>query len=294
MTLPLTLQPDCPQESVAANESPSTQILGVMYITLTGLIDSMVPTSRPWALLVKLLSYIVKLAPILWWALPAGPVGHLPTSSQEPPMGWIPDSPPPVLRELEDHIHGSFPMLQEALAELTHAKGASEWAVTAYKDAQLVCLDLVSLSGVYCINSIGLVWDVLATLSFKNIPEMGRAHAAACFCFPVEHILSYLLENFWRVVGELAVADATAAKKTKILLADFGLAWSANKTGVPPAMELMFAKTKHKKKISAVFNKVCKFTKAFAGQRLHLVVYLGYSFYFRMSASVENLDRVLL
>ncbi|KAJ9089304.1 hypothetical protein DSO57_1014258 [Entomophthora muscae] len=92
MTLPLTLRPNHPQESVDANESTSTQIFGVMYITLTGLIDSMVPVSRPWALLGKLLSYIVKLAPILWWALPAGPAGRLPTSSQEPPIGWIPDN----------------------------------------------------------------------------------------------------------------------------------------------------------------------------------------------------------
>ncbi|KAJ9079110.1 hypothetical protein DSO57_1038875 [Entomophthora muscae] len=92
MTPPLTLQPNRPQESVATNESTSTQIFGVMYITLTGLIDSMVPVSRPWAVLGKLLSYIVKLAPILWWALPAGPAGRLPASSQEPPTGWIPDS----------------------------------------------------------------------------------------------------------------------------------------------------------------------------------------------------------
>ncbi|KAJ9070634.1 hypothetical protein DSO57_1005728 [Entomophthora muscae] len=92
MTLPLTLWPDCPQESVAANESASTQIFGVMYITLTSLIDSMVPASRPWALLGKLLSYIVKLVPILWWALPAGPAGRPPASSQEPPTGWIPDT----------------------------------------------------------------------------------------------------------------------------------------------------------------------------------------------------------
>ncbi|KAJ9058781.1 hypothetical protein DSO57_1008590 [Entomophthora muscae] len=41
-------------------------------------------------------------------------------------------------------------------------------------------------------------------------------------------------------------------------------------------MELTFAKTKHEKKISAVFNKLCKFTEAFAGHRLHLVVYLGF------------------
>ena len=201
---------------------------------------------------------------------------------------------PHVLRELEDRIHGSFPMSQEALAELTHAEGASEWAVNAYKDAQLVRLDPVVLSGVYCVNSIELVWDVLATLPFKNIPEMGRSHAAACFCFPVEHTLSYLLENFGRAVGKLAVADATAVKKTKILLADFGLAWSADETGLPLAMDLTFAKTKHEKKISAVYNKLCEFTEAFAGQRLHLVVYLGYLFFFGMSASVEDLDGVLL
>ncbi|KAJ9090037.1 hypothetical protein DSO57_1006737 [Entomophthora muscae] len=72
MTLPLTPWPNCPQESVATNESTSTQIFGVMYITLTGLIDSM-------------------LALILWWALPAGPAGRPPVSSQETPTGWIPD-----------------------------------------------------------------------------------------------------------------------------------------------------------------------------------------------------------
>ncbi|KAJ9053198.1 hypothetical protein DSO57_1026595 [Entomophthora muscae] len=38
MTPSVTLWPNCPQESVAANESTSTQIFGVMYITLTSLI----------------------------------------------------------------------------------------------------------------------------------------------------------------------------------------------------------------------------------------------------------------
>ncbi|KAJ9069614.1 hypothetical protein DSO57_1016616 [Entomophthora muscae] len=127
-------------------------------------------------------------------------------------------------------------MLQEALAGLTHGKGASEWAVTAYKDAQLVCLDPVFLSGVYCVNFIELVWDVLETLLFKNVPEMGWAHAAACLCFPVEHTISYLLENFGRAMSKLAISDTTAVKKTKILLADFGLVWSADKTGVLQAI----------------------------------------------------------
>ncbi|KAJ9062408.1 hypothetical protein DSO57_1011085 [Entomophthora muscae] len=70
---------------------------------------------------------------------------------------------------------------------MTHAKGASKWAVKAYKDAQLIHLDLVSLSGVYSVNSIELVWDVLEMLPFKNILKMGQAHAAACFSFPMEH-----------------------------------------------------------------------------------------------------------
>ncbi|KAJ9076714.1 hypothetical protein DSO57_1023559, partial [Entomophthora muscae] len=60
-------------------------------------------------------------------------------------------SVPPVVQELEDRIHGSFPMSREALAELTHAEGASELAVTAYKDVQLVHLDPVSLNGVYTV-----------------------------------------------------------------------------------------------------------------------------------------------
>ncbi|KAJ9048040.1 hypothetical protein DSO57_1038994 [Entomophthora muscae] len=75
MTPPLTLRPNRPQESVATDESIFIQIFGVMYIILRVLIDSMVP-----------------LAPILWWALPTGPAGRLPASSQEPPTGWIPDT----------------------------------------------------------------------------------------------------------------------------------------------------------------------------------------------------------
>ncbi|KAJ9076098.1 hypothetical protein DSO57_1029452 [Entomophthora muscae] len=86
MTLPHTPRPNHPQESVATDQSTSTQVFGVMYITFTGLIDSIVPTSGPWAVLGKSLSYIVKLAPFLWWALPDGPAGCPPASSQEPPQ----------------------------------------------------------------------------------------------------------------------------------------------------------------------------------------------------------------
>ncbi|KAJ9084652.1 hypothetical protein DSO57_1022139 [Entomophthora muscae] len=78
---------------------------------------------------------------------------------------------------------------------------------------------------------------------------MDRAHTAACFCLPLEHTPSYLLENFEGAVSKLAVTNVTAVKKTKILLADFGLTWSGEKTWLPLAVELTFAKTKQKIKL---------------------------------------------
>ncbi|KAJ9078842.1 hypothetical protein DSO57_1002471 [Entomophthora muscae] len=54
----------------------------------------MVPNSRPWSLLGQSISYIIKLAPILWWALPsslAAPHPELPNASI---YDWIPDTTP--------------------------------------------------------------------------------------------------------------------------------------------------------------------------------------------------------
>ncbi|KAJ9076971.1 hypothetical protein DSO57_1021158 [Entomophthora muscae] len=51
MTLPITPQPNCPMEPPTATETTSTQLFGVLYITLIGMVDSMVPNSGPWSLL---------------------------------------------------------------------------------------------------------------------------------------------------------------------------------------------------------------------------------------------------
>ncbi|KAJ9070188.1 hypothetical protein DSO57_1011108 [Entomophthora muscae] len=81
MTPPLTSRPDRPLEPTAVAKTTSTQLFGVLYITLTGLVDFVDPNSGPWSLLGRSLSYIIKLAPILWWALPAGSTAPHP----EPP-----------------------------------------------------------------------------------------------------------------------------------------------------------------------------------------------------------------
>ncbi|KAJ9078327.1 hypothetical protein DSO57_1007624 [Entomophthora muscae] len=91
MTPPLTPQPDRLLEPTAAAKTTSTQLFGVLYITLTGLVDSVVPNSGPWSLLGRSVSYIIKLAPILWWALPAGLAAPHPKPYNASTYDWLPD-----------------------------------------------------------------------------------------------------------------------------------------------------------------------------------------------------------
>ncbi|KAJ9080669.1 hypothetical protein DSO57_1022465 [Entomophthora muscae] len=92
MTPPLTPQPDHLLEPTAAAETTSTQLFGVLYITLTGLVDSVVPNSGPWFLLGRSVSYIIKLAPILWWALPTGSAAPHPKLPNASTYNWLPDT----------------------------------------------------------------------------------------------------------------------------------------------------------------------------------------------------------
>ncbi|KAJ9089640.1 hypothetical protein DSO57_1010799 [Entomophthora muscae] len=93
MTPPLTLQPDRPIETPTAAETTSTQLFGVLYITLTEMVDFMVPNSGLWSLLGQSISYIIKLAPILWWALPAGLAPSHPKPPNASTYAWLPDKP---------------------------------------------------------------------------------------------------------------------------------------------------------------------------------------------------------
>ncbi|KAJ9082361.1 hypothetical protein DSO57_1005226 [Entomophthora muscae] len=91
MTPPLTLRPDCPMETPTAAETTPSQLFGVLYITLTGMVDTMVPNSGPWSFLGKSVSYIIKLAPILWWALPSGLAVFQPEPTKASTYAWLPN-----------------------------------------------------------------------------------------------------------------------------------------------------------------------------------------------------------
>ncbi|KAJ9078392.1 hypothetical protein DSO57_1007108 [Entomophthora muscae] len=72
MTPPPTLQPNHPQEFAAANNTTSTHMFGVLYITLSGLVDSMVTNTGLLSFPGQSLYFVINLTPILWQALPSG------------------------------------------------------------------------------------------------------------------------------------------------------------------------------------------------------------------------------
>ncbi|KAJ9053083.1 hypothetical protein DSO57_1027691 [Entomophthora muscae] len=78
-------------EPATTTDAMSNQMFGVLYITLTGLVDSVVSNSSPWALLGGSLSYVIKLAPILLWESPAVLAVFHPKTPNASTYAWLPD-----------------------------------------------------------------------------------------------------------------------------------------------------------------------------------------------------------
>ncbi|KAJ9062227.1 hypothetical protein DSO57_1012896 [Entomophthora muscae] len=92
----------------------TNKLFGIVYITLTGVIDTIVPAAGPWLWLGKSMSYLIKLAPILWWALPTQPATRqFPDASKPASQGWFPDTG----SKLEKYLF-SFLILRNSLSPL--------------------------------------------------------------------------------------------------------------------------------------------------------------------------------
>ncbi|KAJ9070844.1 hypothetical protein DSO57_1003307 [Entomophthora muscae] len=64
----------------------TSKLFGIVYITLTGMIDTIIPAAGPWSWVGKSASYLLNLAPFLWWALPAkNPAQFTPENDTWPP-----------------------------------------------------------------------------------------------------------------------------------------------------------------------------------------------------------------
>ncbi|KAJ9077423.1 hypothetical protein DSO57_1016877 [Entomophthora muscae] len=69
MEPPVTPKP-MPASSPGLPTDYTGKLFGIVYITLTGVIDTIIPAAGLWSWVGKSFSYLFKLAPLLWWALP--------------------------------------------------------------------------------------------------------------------------------------------------------------------------------------------------------------------------------
>ncbi|KAJ9077771.1 hypothetical protein DSO57_1013419 [Entomophthora muscae] len=90
MELPPTPKPTISTPPTSDATGQSSQFLGVLCLALTGLIDSALPGAGPWAVAGKALSYLVKLGPIIWWAMPV-PALTPPSPAGAPGYSWYPE-----------------------------------------------------------------------------------------------------------------------------------------------------------------------------------------------------------
>ncbi|KAJ9057564.1 hypothetical protein DSO57_1021504 [Entomophthora muscae] len=91
MKLPVTPKP-MPASSPNLLTNHTGKLFGIVYIILTWVIGTIIPAAGPWSWVEKSFSYLLKLAPLLWWALPAkNPAQVIPKTSGLAAQEWIPD-----------------------------------------------------------------------------------------------------------------------------------------------------------------------------------------------------------
>ncbi|KAJ9075689.1 hypothetical protein DSO57_1033531 [Entomophthora muscae] len=91
MEPPLTPKPSTSVPPTSDATGQSSKFLGVLYLELTGWISSALPAARPWAVAGKALSYLVKLGPIIWWAMPV-PASAPPSPEEASKYSRYPDN----------------------------------------------------------------------------------------------------------------------------------------------------------------------------------------------------------
>ncbi|KAJ9086663.1 hypothetical protein DSO57_1001455 [Entomophthora muscae] len=91
MEPPVTPKP-MPASAAKLPLDHTNKLFGIVYITLTGVIDTIVPAASPWLWVGKSMSYLITLAPILWWALlTQSATRQFPNTSKPANQGWFPD-----------------------------------------------------------------------------------------------------------------------------------------------------------------------------------------------------------
>ncbi|KAJ9048670.1 hypothetical protein DSO57_1032551 [Entomophthora muscae] len=88
MEPPVTPKP-MPASSPNLPTNHTGKLFVIVYITLTGVMDTIVPAAGLWSWVRKSASYLLKLAPLLWWALPAKTLAQV-TPPPKKTVGQLP------------------------------------------------------------------------------------------------------------------------------------------------------------------------------------------------------------
>ncbi|KAJ9055612.1 hypothetical protein DSO57_1002085 [Entomophthora muscae] len=91
MELPVTPKPML-ASSPNLPTNHTSKLFGIVYINFTGVVDTIVPAAGLWSWLGKSASYLLKLAPLLWWALPAKNLAQVTSKTGRlAAREWVPD-----------------------------------------------------------------------------------------------------------------------------------------------------------------------------------------------------------
>ncbi|KAJ9077050.1 hypothetical protein DSO57_1020312 [Entomophthora muscae] len=95
MEPPVTPKP-MPASSHNLPTDHTSKLFGIVYIALTEVIDTIILAAGLWSWVGRSFSYLFKLAPLLWWALPANNlVCIIPENDGPAAQAWIPDTANP-------------------------------------------------------------------------------------------------------------------------------------------------------------------------------------------------------
>ncbi|KAJ9080584.1 hypothetical protein DSO57_1023411 [Entomophthora muscae] len=89
---PLVTPKPMPASSPNLPTDHTGKLFRIVYITLTGVIDTIILAAGPWSWMGKSF-YLFKLAPLLCWALPVKNLAQItPENNRPAAQDWIPDN----------------------------------------------------------------------------------------------------------------------------------------------------------------------------------------------------------
>ncbi|KAJ9071335.1 hypothetical protein DSO57_1037931 [Entomophthora muscae] len=118
MEPPVTPKP-MPASSPNLPTNNTGKLFVIVYTILTGVIDTIIPAAGLWSWVGKSFSYLFKLAPLFWWALPTKNLACvIPENNGLAAQAWIPETQEYLVFEMGQAL--DIKQIQEKSTALLH------------------------------------------------------------------------------------------------------------------------------------------------------------------------------